>query len=572
MFRNGVGFHIHGGNFYDVQSGDVNLHTHQHLTIQDQSLNHMALQAAPPSSATLALENDREADGSGRELSGVVRQRRRTAGPVPYDMSSRRHLSAGASSDDANPLLPSSSSLPSSSPWPSLIFSEPRPESNHPAISTSTSPPSAGPSLTLAGPQYPNRHADGTAGHAEFSTLPNPDRPSSHPSDHVLSSFKSTRGNPEPSSSCDSPGHLLSYPALSHGARAESVEGGTFITAQNVNHIHRHGETGINLLHRAAVLEALYNSAESFPQPKCHPETRTTILDDLHSWAISHESASSIFWLYGPAGAGKSAIMQTLCQKLDHNGHLAGSFFFKRGHATRGNANMFFVTLAYQLALQNTSFLAAVSKSVEDDRSVVGRSMEIQLQKLIVEPCQSLQSRPPTIQPSHSVGNFKPPIFLIDGLDECKGQNIQQELLRLINDAVLHKPRMLRILIASRPEPHIRETFEGPSAKPLSRNLTIERAFADVEKYLQDEFARIHRDHRDTMGRIPTPWPPQNILDLLIEKSSDYFIYASTVIKFVDDKDFRPTERLADVVHWQNLPTDSDQPFEALDQLYTQIL
>jgi hypothetical protein len=40
----------------------------------------------------------------------------------------------------------------------------------------------------------------------------------------------------------------------------------------------------------------------------------------------------------------------------------------------------------------------------------------------------------------------------------------------------------------------------------------------------------------------------------------------------VDDKDLRPTERLAAVVHWQNLPTDSNRPFDALDQLYTQIL
>jgi hypothetical protein len=86
MFSNGVGFQIYGGNFYDVQSGDVNLHTHQRLTIQDKTLNPEALQAAPPSSVTLALEDGWEAEGSGRELSGVVRHRRHTstAGPGPY--------------------------------------------------------------------------------------------------------------------------------------------------------------------------------------------------------------------------------------------------------------------------------------------------------------------------------------------------------------------------------------------------------------------------------------------------------------------------------------------------------
>ncbi|KAJ7663211.1 hypothetical protein DFH06DRAFT_1395285, partial [Mycena polygramma] len=48
------------------------------------------------------------------------------------------------------------------------------------------------------------------------------------------------------------------------------------------------------------------------------------------------------------------------------------------------------------------------------------------------------------------------------------------------------------------------------------------------------------------------------------------FIYASTVIKFVDDKDFRPTQRLG-VLENRTL-SSFDSPFGALDDLYTQIL
>jgi hypothetical protein len=50
----------------------VNLHTHQHLTIQDQTRNHTALQSSPPSSADLVLEHGWEADRTGRELSGLA--------------------------------------------------------------------------------------------------------------------------------------------------------------------------------------------------------------------------------------------------------------------------------------------------------------------------------------------------------------------------------------------------------------------------------------------------------------------------------------------------------------------
>ncbi|KAJ6456849.1 hypothetical protein C8R45DRAFT_1033624 [Mycena sanguinolenta] len=76
----------------------------------------------------------------------------------------------------------------------------------------------------------------------------------------------------------------------------------------------------------------MYDSAESFPQPKCHPETRTKMLKDLHNWLLDRDAQHKILWLYGPAGAGKSAIMQTLSRKLEDAGRLGGSFFFKRGN------------------------------------------------------------------------------------------------------------------------------------------------------------------------------------------------------------------------------------------------
>ncbi|KAJ7323612.1 hypothetical protein DFH08DRAFT_887484 [Mycena albidolilacea] len=525
MFRNGTDFQIHGGNFYDV-SGDANLHTHQHLTIQDCTLREIVSQASLPSPVTLTI-----VDGSGeeyrRESSGVLRNTRHTAGRAPYDMASRRYISTSrhpyGHEDRPVPLASNSNA-------PRRPSSDPRSE----RVAESDDV------MTLRATRLP--------GHTDFSNPPSPDHPSAHPSGRMLS--RST------------PAGRISNTSLgrdSSGAR--SLEGGTFITARIVNHIQRHGETGINILYRAAALEALYDSAESFPQPKCHPDTRTEILDDLYNWAIGGDPAPSICWLYGPAGAGKSAIMQTLCRRLQAGGHLGGSFFFKRGHTTRGNARVLFVTLAYQLARQNSSLKGAVSENAQDDPSVTGRSMEIQFQKLIVQPRQT-----PLNSPCES------PILLIDGLDECEGENVQQEVLRIVSDAVRENIRMFRILITSRPEPHIREIFERSSVKPLFRGLNITPSFNDVKKYLRDEFCRIHREHRETMEAIPTPWPPWNVLNGLVEKSSGYFIYAATVIKFVDDRDFRPTERLSMVIDWQNIPTDSDRPFEALDQLYTQIL
>ncbi|KAJ7016820.1 hypothetical protein C8F04DRAFT_1215345 [Mycena alexandri] len=259
--------------------------------------------------------------------------------------------------------------------------------------------------------------------------------------------------------------------------------------------------------------ESLYDSADSFPQPRCHPNTRTEMLDNLYNWATRSRSRP-IGWLHGPAGAGKTAIMQTLCQRLKAADRLGGAFFFKRHHRTRGNAKVLFVTLAYQLALNNRSLKSPISRSVKNDPADVGRHMGVQLRKLIVEPCQSLISCPPLI-------------LLIDGLDECQDEGSQLEILRLIGDTAGHK---VRFLIASRPEAHIRDVLEEPPFSAILNSVNIEQSFHDVRTYFRNEFARIQRQHRHTMENNPTPWPAPGILEALVHKSSGYFAYASTVI------------------------------------------
>ncbi|KAJ7433086.1 hypothetical protein B0H11DRAFT_2122972 [Mycena galericulata] len=364
-----------------------------------------------------------------------------------------------------------------------------------------------------------------------------------------------------------------------HGGKP--ISHGINITTENVNHIDHHADTGIHILHRYIALEAVYDSADSFPQPRCHPKTRSGMLKSLWRWAIRTEEiqvqgevgrsgpisetarrrlpldiGKPVLWLHGPAGAGKSAIMQTLCERLQASDRLGASFCFKRSHPTRGNAQVLFATLAYQLALQDPALTHHISNCVELDPSVVGRSMGVQLQKLIIEPCQWRRDDTPFT-------------LLIDSLDECNSEAVQQEILRLLCFAGYEYPRMLRIIVASRPESHIREIFEGTSANGLFCDLNIGQSFTDVEIYLRSEFSRIHREHHDTMGTIPTPWPSKQIINTLVSRSSGYFIYAATVIKFIDDRDFRPTERLMTVVR---NPTNVDRPFEALDQLYLQIL
>ncbi|KAJ6465455.1 hypothetical protein C8R45DRAFT_910815, partial [Mycena sanguinolenta] len=72
------------------------------------------------------------------------------------------------------------------------------------------------------------------------------------------------------------------------------------------------------------------------------------------------------------------------------------------------------------------------------------------------------------------------------------------------------------------------------------------------------------------MAGIPLPWPTPDVLKNLVDNSSGHFIYASTIIKFIDDKNYRPTDRLAVVQDPNSLGSES--AFDILDQLYMTIL
>ncbi|KAJ7436898.1 hypothetical protein B0H11DRAFT_1885693 [Mycena galericulata] len=382
--------------------------------------------------------------------------------------------------------------------------------------------------------------------------------------------------------SMQSNGALINYAAFSldHSEYKPrtNIHGGTFIGG-NVNHIQHNGKMGLYILHRAIAGDALHDSAARYPQPKCHPETRTKLLNDLWDWAcgsepqrnyISSDSgsqncdwtaerppSSKILWLHGPAGSGKSAIAQSFCQRLQAEGSLGGSFFFSRNDLLSGNGNRLFLTIAYQLALLLPELKRTILRSVENDPSIIHKSISTQLHKMIIEPCLEQ----PTV-----TGNL---VIVIDGLDECEGQDIQREILRLAGYAVHQKRLQLRFFVASRPEPHIKEMFNDTRLAGVHCPINICQSFDDVRKYLQDEFSRIHKEH-DTMARISMPWPSAEVIENVVDKSSGYFIYASTVVKFIDDRNFRPSERLKVVMG--NSEPDFGSPFCALDQLYNQIL
>ncbi|KAF8997226.1 hypothetical protein BDQ17DRAFT_1197668, partial [Cyathus striatus] len=52
---------------------------------------------------------------------------------------------------------------------------------------------------------------------------------------------------------------------------------------------------------------ALHDSKDQYEALKCHPDTQTQLLGDIHEWIKIPDKETSIIFMHGPAGAGKSS-------------------------------------------------------------------------------------------------------------------------------------------------------------------------------------------------------------------------------------------------------------------------
>ena len=288
------------------------------------------------------------------------------------------------------------------------------------------------------------------------------------------------------------------------------------------------------------------------------------------SWNPSR--ISSVLWFNGPAGSGKTAIAQSLCKRCAAVQWLAGSFFFSRLAPGRNNAECLFPTISYGLCLAIPEVGKIIDEVVTNDPSIPTKALEIQLQKLILEPLQQVSEE-----------SKEPIVIIIDGLDECEDEEVQSNVLRLLG-SVFHDPSVrgcdrICFIVTSRPEPWIHDEFTIEPLSSITRQLFLGQtpeANDDIRTFFRLGFTEIHDSpkHRLTMSNVAKPWPSYIVIDDLVDKASGQFIYPATVLKFVGDPNYRPTDRLNIIT---SLPVISHsvpapKPLAALDQLYSQIL
>jgi hypothetical protein len=323
----------------------------------------------------------------------------------------------------------------------------------------------------------------------------------------------------------------------------------------------------MELLQEGIASGAFHNSSERYDPPKCHPHTRLAVIEAIMNWIKDGQKTSFLMWLYGPAGAGKSAIAQTIAEMCHRLGILAASFFWSRSAAGRNDEMRLIASLAYQLIITIPEMRIHVETAIENDPVLLSRSLDAQMESLITEPLEKtfLGSQEQTVD----LG--EPKLVILDGLDECGEPSVQKYILKVISTAILRFPLCIHILIASRPEQEIRDSFNAKPLLSITTRLPLDdnyRPDDDIGRFLIDSFTALKESH--VLGSLlPTTWPTTEDIDRLVQKSSGQFIYAATVVKFVKSPRRRPDEQLKIIFGIGG--TGKHTPFSELDALYLHI-
>ena len=288
------------------------------------------------------------------------------------------------------------------------------------------------------------------------------------------------------------------------GELAKVIE--DFDRAVNVEALHRTKETGEYLLSQCGDVHSQLSYVEQELLLKrlkqvetgydrelcCMAGTREFLLDKLIAWATDgsvQKNGSSICWIYGSPGIGKTSLAHSISARLDDQKQLTGAFFCRRDDPDLKEPRNILPTLINKLAIIFPPFRSAVAKRLRNNPNLTPESMK---ESLLHDLICSL--------PRHPVNTL---VLVIDALDECGDARSQPGVLKALTNAATQAPWM-KIIITSRPEVGIQRFFDAPAhlSHPRFDLAADQGSSADLRAFAKQQFGIVASD-----WHITTPWP-----------------------------------------------------------------
>ncbi|KAJ3532884.1 hypothetical protein NMY22_g7564 [Coprinellus aureogranulatus] len=251
----------------------------------------------------------------------------------------------------------------------------------------------------------------------------------------------------------------------------------------------------------------------------CVAGSRVALISRLLAWAEDRSSAHA-FWLSGIAGAGKTAVSETLCVQLSNRGLLGASFFCSIKVDDLRDVFHIIPSLARTLATTYPKFGNALAVTLQNLRKDPVRQLELseQYDSLILGPAEvAFRDQDTNI------------VLCVDALDECKKIPVLRTFLKLILSK--KPPIAIKFFLTSRPEPDIKEEVES-LAPSLHRQtfrlheIDKQTVRADIALYVSQELKEVPR----LRDKYRENWPPLEV-KTIIDLSDSLFIVAATVVR-----------------------------------------
>lgn len=160
-------------------------------------------------------------------------------------------------------------------------------------------------------------------------------------------------------------------------------------------------------------------------------------------------------------------------------------------------------------------------------------------------------------------------VIVIDASDECDDENDIKSILQLFTQAQDITTVRLRVIVTIRPGTH---SHLGLQVAPATfrRQLVLDELSKDavdqdIRAFFKSHFDAIRIKH----GALPTAWPGDDIVDMLVQRAGTLFIYAATVCRFLREDERFSQERLFFVLQQDSAYRKS---LLAIDDIYIKVL
>ncbi|KAJ3518348.1 hypothetical protein NMY22_g13725 [Coprinellus aureogranulatus] len=350
----------------------------------------------------------------------------------------------------------------------------------------------------------------------------------------------------------------------------------------NAGVYHHHGSCTVDPLKELydhIAVGAMHNSNDRADAPKCHPQTRKAVQEDIFSWVTRDDVKE------------RRTEADPVAYRTSWNGQDSdyGNCIGDIGRE-RAVGRLFLLRVVHQLGGKNVETVPHTDVSVsatsapdfegphidlypdnhQQNPAIFEMCLKDQMEKLVLQHLRQLRGTTQCLSTS-------PMVIIVDGIDECgedapddprrSKKKDQVEVLSALLQAAKDPVFPFRIVVASRPESWIRQFFTDTCSGHITEIFLDNRynADRDIALFLRSKFSELRRRYN-----LPLTWPDDGVIAKLAENASGQFIYAATVLRFIDSPPFLPHDQLNIVLKIN--PPSASNPFGALDALYSSIL